>query len=123
MNNTLNAQQNQFDVVIVGAGIGGSALAIVLAQAGFEVLMLEKSDVHKDVVRGEWLAPWGVSEADELGLTDLYVAHGGHRIDRHISYGELVTPTEAESYAVNMMEAVGERPLCLGAPNNMQSAK
>jgi 2-polyprenyl-6-methoxyphenol hydroxylase-like FAD-dependent oxidoreductase len=116
MKNTQNAQENQYDIVVVGAGIGGSAMAVVLAQAGFEVLLLEKSVVHKDVVRGEWLAPWGVLEADQLGLTDLYMAHGGHRIDRHVSYGELVTPQEAESNSVNMIDVVGERPLCLGHP-------
>ena len=54
------------DVAIVGAGIGGSALAVTLAKGGLSVLLLEKSLEHKDVVRGEWLAPWGVEEANQL---------------------------------------------------------
>lgn len=52
-----------YDVVIAGAGIGGSALATVLARAGRSVLVLEKKTAYRDRVRGEWMAPWGVAEA------------------------------------------------------------
>ena len=45
------------DLVIVGGGIGGGALATVLAGAGASVLVLEKSTVYRDQVRGEWIAP------------------------------------------------------------------
>ena len=50
-----------FDVAIIGGGIGGGALATVLARDGLSVLVLEKSTVYRDHVRGEWLAPWGVA--------------------------------------------------------------
>ncbi|HZC45019.1 MAG TPA: FAD-dependent monooxygenase, partial [Candidatus Acidoferrum sp.] len=65
------------EVVIVGGGIGGSALATVLARAGISTLILEKSTVHLDHVRGEWLAPWGVNETQRLGLYDTLIAAGG----------------------------------------------
>jgi len=42
-------------------------MAIVLARAGLDVLLLEKTLQHKDVTRGEWLAPWGVLEANQVG--------------------------------------------------------
>ena len=67
------------EVVIVGAGIGGSALATVLARAGIAVTLLEKSLVHVDHVRGEWLAPWGVAETQRLGLYETLLAAGGHQ--------------------------------------------
>jgi len=47
-------QHTNPEVVIVGAGIGGSALATVLARAGITVTILEKSLMHVDHVRGEW---------------------------------------------------------------------
>ena len=69
------------EVVIVGAGIGGSALATVLARAGIAVTLLEKSLVHVDHVRGEWLAPWGVAETQRLGLYET-LARGGRASSR-----------------------------------------
>ena len=51
------------DVVTVGGGLAGSALAITLARQGVRVLVLEKETQFRDRVRGEGLLPWGVNEA------------------------------------------------------------
>ena len=59
------------DAVIVGAGIAGSALAFSLAGSGHSVMLLEKSTVHVDRVRGEFIVPWGVAEAKALGILDV----------------------------------------------------
>ena len=84
-----------YDVIIVGGGIGGGALATVLARAGKSVLVLEKTTEYRDRVRGEWIAPWGVVELKRLGLYDEIIAAGGHHLARHISFGDDVTPEEA----------------------------
>lgn len=44
------------DVVIVGGGIAGSALATVLARGGHEVVLLERQTVYRDKVHGEGMA-------------------------------------------------------------------
>jgi 2-polyprenyl-6-methoxyphenol hydroxylase-like FAD-dependent oxidoreductase len=62
---------SQYDVVTVGGGLGGAALAKVLAAAGRKVLVLERTNEFKDRVRGEVLVPWGRVEAQKLGLEDL----------------------------------------------------
>jgi 2-polyprenyl-6-methoxyphenol hydroxylase-like FAD-dependent oxidoreductase len=60
-----------YDVVTVGGGLGGAALAKVLAAAGSKVLVLERTTEFKDRVRGEVLVPWGRVQAEKLGIEDL----------------------------------------------------
>jgi len=59
-----------YDVITVGGGLGGSALAKVLAEKGLQVLVTEREVEFKDRIRGETMAPWGVAEAQKLGLYD-----------------------------------------------------
>ena len=56
------------DVVIVGAGILGSALAFALGEQGRSVMLLEKSLKEPDRIVGELLQPGGVQALEELGL-------------------------------------------------------
>jgi len=60
-----------YELVIVGGGLGGSALARAMAQSGRRVLVLERETVFQDRVRGENLIPWGGAEAKLLGCFDL----------------------------------------------------
>lgn len=56
------------DVVIVGAGILGSALAVALGNQGRSVILLEKSLKEPDRIVGELLQPGGVQALEKLGL-------------------------------------------------------
>lgn len=112
------------DVVIVGGGVGGSALAASLAAAGVDVLLLEQTDVYQDRVRGEWIAPWGVAEVRRMGLLDtLRGAGGGHYVTRHVTYDESRTPAEAEAATLplGMFAADIPGPLTLGNPRHCQT--
>ncbi len=117
------ARLNSYDLLIVGGGIGGSALATVMARAGTSVLLLEASEVYEDKVRGEWMAPWGVAEAKRLGLYDTLMAAGGHHVSRHVSYDESLEPKAAEAFAIPLgafAEGV-PGPLCLRHPIHCQT--
>src|SRR5215472_8537969 len=76
------------DVAVVGAGIGGSALAAALSIQGLRVALLERDLSYVDRVRGEYMAPWGVAELRRLGLLDTLTAAGGIFTARHIPYDE-----------------------------------
>jgi 2-polyprenyl-6-methoxyphenol hydroxylase-like FAD-dependent oxidoreductase len=106
------------EVVIVGGGIAGGALGTAFARAGHSVLILEKTAVHVDRVRGEWIAPWGVVEAKRLDLYDLLLAAGGHHLSRHIDFDELIDESEAQAATLDMGSVIAgiPGPLCLGHP-------
>jgi 2-polyprenyl-6-methoxyphenol hydroxylase-like FAD-dependent oxidoreductase len=67
-----------YDIITVGGGLGGAALAKSMAERGYRVLVVERETQFKDRVRGEWLAPWGVVETKELGIYDLLMESCGH---------------------------------------------
>ncbi|KAI9372520.1 squalene epoxidase-domain-containing protein [Aspergillus egyptiacus] len=56
------------DVVIVGAGVLGCALAVALGSQGRSVLLLEQSMKEPDRIVGELLQPGGVEALEKLGL-------------------------------------------------------
>lgn len=108
----------RYDLIVIGGGIAGSALATVMARAGKSVLVLEKQDAFQDRVRGEWIAPWGVAETRRLGLYDALMGAGGHHLARHITYDEGIAPAEAEAGALplNIFSEGVPGPLCIRHP-------
>ena len=61
-------RHHEADVVVVGAGIIGCALAITLGKQGRSVILLEKSLKQPDRIVGELLQPGGVAALEKLGL-------------------------------------------------------
>lgn len=61
---------HEADVVIVGAGILGCALAVALGRQGRSVILLEASLKEPDRIVGELLQPGGVQALEQLGLGD-----------------------------------------------------
>ncbi len=60
--------RSEYDIVTVGGGLGGAALATVMAKAGARVLVVEREERFQDRVRGEFMEPWGVAETIRLGI-------------------------------------------------------
>lgn len=56
------------DVIIVGAGVLGSAMAAVLARDGRRVTVIERDLKEPDRIVGELLQPGGYRALRELGM-------------------------------------------------------
>lgn len=68
------------DAVIVGAGPGGSATAHFLAQAGLDVLLLDRADFPRDKTCGDGLTPRALRVLDQMGIFG-DVSNVGCRVD------------------------------------------
>jgi geranylgeranyl reductase family protein len=85
------ASERQADVVVVGAGPAGSSVAAFLAQAGVDVLVLEKSAFPREKVCGDGLTPRAVRQLLRLGIdldapewirnVGLRIIGGGHCLE------------------------------------------
>jgi geranylgeranyl reductase family protein len=84
--------KTEADVIVIGAGPGGSAAARYLAAEGFDVIALEKSHFPREKVCGDGLTPRAVRELQLIGLETprsegwipskgLRMIGGGHRLE------------------------------------------
>ena len=62
------ARDHDADVIVVGAGPGGSATAHALAQQGLDVLLLEKTSFPREKICGDGLTPRAVKSLVEMGI-------------------------------------------------------
>src|SRR4051795_10294529 len=83
------ATDHDADVVVVGAGPGGSTAAYHLARAGLDVLVLEKTTFPREKVCGDGLTPRAVRSLVAMGIDTshwpqnrgLRIFGGGHRLE------------------------------------------
>ncbi|MBI4399588.1 NAD(P)/FAD-dependent oxidoreductase [Candidatus Micrarchaeota archaeon] len=64
------AEEENFDVIVVGGGPGGSTCATYLGKAGYKVLLLEKAKFPRDKTCGDAVSGKSVSVLRDFGLMD-----------------------------------------------------
>lgn len=62
------SSQNDPEVIIVGSGVVGSALAAMLSRDGRKVTVIERDLAEPDRIVGEFLQPGGYRVLKDLGL-------------------------------------------------------
>uniref|UniRef100_A0A8C5C4F0 Squalene monooxygenase n=1 Tax=Gadus morhua TaxID=8049 RepID=A0A8C5C4F0_GADMO len=83
------------DIVIVGAGVLGSAMAAVLARDGRSVTVIERDLQEPDRIVGELLQPGGLKALQELGLEDTVEGLDAHVVKGYVIHDQ-ETNTEVE---------------------------
>jgi squalene monooxygenase len=68
------------DVIVVGAGIAGAAMAAYLGRAGKRVLLLERDLSEPERIVGELLQPGGVNKLKEMGMEDCLEGFDAQRV-------------------------------------------
>jgi geranylgeranyl reductase family protein len=83
-----DAAADTHDAVVIGAGPSGSSCAFWLADAGWDVVVLEKKQLPREKTCGDGLTPRAVRQLADMGLEDA-VAAAGHRYDglRAVGFG------------------------------------
>lgn len=75
---------NDPEVIIVGSGVLGSALATVLSRDGRKVTVIERDLKEPDRIVGELLQPGGYCVLKELGLGDTVEGFNAHLVHGYI---------------------------------------
>ncbi|KAM4579799.1 squalene monooxygenase isoform 1-T1 [Odontesthes bonariensis] len=83
------------DVVVVGAGVLGSALAAVLARDGRKVTVVERDLKEPDRIVGELLQPGGYRALRELGLEGSVEGLDAHLVNGYVIH-DIASSAEVE---------------------------
>ena len=120
------ADARQADVIVVGAGPAGASTAYHLANAGLDVLLLEKASFPRDKICGDGLTPRAVRQLVSMGLDldapgwqrnkGLRIVGAGHRIElpwpdlaTFPSYGMVRTRSDLDEILARHAERAGAR--------------
>jgi 2-polyprenyl-6-methoxyphenol hydroxylase-like FAD-dependent oxidoreductase len=78
-------EHGMYDVIVVGARCAGAPSAMLLARAGYRVLMLDKARFPRDMLSSHYIHQPGVALLDRWGLLDRLAATGCPALDQ-VSY-------------------------------------
>ncbi|KAF4022233.1 hypothetical protein G4228_014011 [Cervus hanglu yarkandensis] len=107
---TLTSSQNDPEVIIVGSGVLGSALAAVLSRDGRKVTVIERDLKEPDRILGEFLQPGGYYALKDLGLEDTVEG-----IDAQVVNGYIIHDQESKTEV--------QIPFPLSENNHVQSGR
>jgi geranylgeranyl reductase family protein len=97
--------QRVADVVVVGAGPAGAATAILLAEHGLDVVVLDRATLPRPKICGEYLSPEAARVLDRLGVLKTLDAAGAAPLS-----GMRITAPDGTTVTGRYREIGGHRP-------------
>ena len=105
----MSDSSNNFDAIIVGARVAGSAAAILLARDGRRVLLLDKDSFPSDRLSTHIVLGGGTKVLERIGVLEMLERAGGVRFTRSRTVGP-----DFDYSGDLMREGADDRGLCLG---------
>ena len=95
------------DIIIIGAGLGGTSSAIVLAKAGYDVALIDRHASYPSEFRAEKMGKPHMAKIESLGLADTVLAHVQRLDDIWVArYGRVVDKLAGPDYAFQYADLV-----------------
>ena len=69
----------EVDIMIIGGGVAGSAMACGLRNRGYKVILVEKSDKPQDTARGDHIQPYVCEILEKWGVLDDFFRAGAEK--------------------------------------------
>jgi flavin-dependent dehydrogenase len=76
-------EENEYDVIVVGARCAGSPTAMLLARKGYKTLLLDRATFPSDTISTHLIHPLGVTALRKWGLLDRLLSTGCPPIDTY----------------------------------------
>ena len=73
---------NAFEALVIGGGPGGAAVALLLAEAGWSVVLVERKVFPRRKVCGEYLSATNWPLLEMLGLAEAFAEMAGPPVTR-----------------------------------------
>ena len=95
------------DVIIIGAGLAGTASAAALAKAGREVALIDARDVYPPEFRAEKFGPVQMAHLERMGLAEAAMAQvTRHESVRIARFGHIVAEGKDVEYGFHYADLV-----------------
>ncbi|MGH9300509.1 MAG: geranylgeranyl reductase family protein [Acidimicrobiales bacterium] len=86
----MQATTHRHDVVVIGGGPSGASCAYWLAQAGHDVVLIEKKQFPREKTCGDGLTPRSVRQLQDMGLGDDLSHHHRYHGLRSVAFGRTI---------------------------------
>jgi 2-polyprenyl-6-methoxyphenol hydroxylase-like FAD-dependent oxidoreductase len=114
-----NVLRDYADIIVVGAGLAGTAAAIVLGKQGLRVTLIDARSSYPPVFKAEKIEPDQADVLRKFGLLDALIPRAGHIRKIHSYYnGRLFKTTSEEQFGLYYADMVN--PLRAQLPENVR---
>lgn len=84
----IKSLDNQFDIIVIGAGVAGGVFACSQKNSGKKILVIERTFAEQDRIVGELLQPGGLAALRQLELEHLTEGFGAQRVEGYTLVNE-----------------------------------